>query len=252
MTSGAPSARSAPASRAAWCWAMGPARATRRRPGCWRPARATCRRSRSALASWLPLRSSMPWPTARSTRGSCAAHRRATGSRPASCAREAQGVLVRRDHELAAGASVALVQLGDCQLLLHPREANPGHYDAVLALCHGAGVEPRVLERNPALDLAQTPIVEGRRGRDRRRVLAHRSRPRARRGCRCARRRRSRLRSSRARTAARPRSIACSPRPPRSPPSWAGWTVMPRRPEHMPKPSFPSPRRAPSLAACQR
>ena len=76
--------------------------------------------------------------------------------------REAQGVLVRRDHELAAGASVALVQLGDCQLLLHPREANPGHYDAVLALCHGAGVEPRVLERNPALDLAQTPIVEGR------------------------------------------------------------------------------------------
>ena len=32
----------------------------------------------------------------------------------------------------------------------------------MLALCHGAGVEPRVLERNPALDLAQTPIVEGR------------------------------------------------------------------------------------------
>jgi DNA-binding transcriptional LysR family regulator len=76
--------------------------------------------------------------------------------------REQQGVLVRRDHPLAAGNAVALDQLGDAPLLLHPREANPGHYDAVLALCREAGVEPEVLERGATLDLAQTPVVDGR------------------------------------------------------------------------------------------
>jgi DNA-binding transcriptional LysR family regulator len=76
--------------------------------------------------------------------------------------REPQGVLLRRDHALAGATSVTLAQLGGEPLLLHPRAANPGHYDAVLALCHAAGVEPSVLERNPALDLAQTPIVDRR------------------------------------------------------------------------------------------
>jgi DNA-binding transcriptional LysR family regulator len=75
---------------------------------------------------------------------------------------ERQGVLLRDDHPLAAGATVALAQLHDLALLLHPREANPGHYDAVLALCRAAGVEPRVLERSAELDLAQMPIVDGR------------------------------------------------------------------------------------------
>lgn len=76
--------------------------------------------------------------------------------------RERQGVLLRRDHALAGGASVRLDQLDDVALLLHPRAANPGHYDAVLALCRAAGVEPRVLERSAELDLAQTPVVDGR------------------------------------------------------------------------------------------
>jgi DNA-binding transcriptional LysR family regulator len=76
--------------------------------------------------------------------------------------REPQGVLLRRDHALAGAASVTLGQLGDAPILLHSRDANPGHYDAVLALCHAAGAEPRVLERNPALDLTQTPVVDGR------------------------------------------------------------------------------------------
>jgi hypothetical protein len=76
--------------------------------------------------------------------------------------RERQGVLLRRDHALAAGAPLALPELGDTPVLLHPRAANPGHYDAVLELCRAAGVEPRVLERTAALDLAQTPVVEGR------------------------------------------------------------------------------------------
>jgi DNA-binding transcriptional LysR family regulator len=76
--------------------------------------------------------------------------------------RERQGVLLRRDHALAADTALALADLGDAAVLLHPRAANPGHYDAVLALCRAAGVEPRVLERSAALDLAQTPVVEGR------------------------------------------------------------------------------------------
>jgi len=71
-------------------------------------------------------------------------------------------VLLRRDHALAGAASVALAQLQDVPLLLHPRAANPGHYDAVLALCRAAGVQPRVLERSAELDLAQTPVVDGR------------------------------------------------------------------------------------------
>lgn len=75
---------------------------------------------------------------------------------------ERQGVLLRRDHALAAAGPVRLAQLADVPLLLHPRAANPGHYDAVLALCRAAGVEPRVLERSAELDLAQTPVVDGR------------------------------------------------------------------------------------------
>ena len=76
--------------------------------------------------------------------------------------REPQGVLLRRDHPLAEAAAIALPALGGLPVLLHPRAANPGHYDAVLALCRAAGVEPEVLERSPALDLAQTPVVDGR------------------------------------------------------------------------------------------
>ena len=76
--------------------------------------------------------------------------------------REPQGVLLRHDHALAGGAAIALPALGDVRVLLHPREANAGHYDAVLALCRAAGVEPEVLERGPALDLVQTPLVDGR------------------------------------------------------------------------------------------
>ena len=47
-------------------------------------------------------------------------------------------------------------------MLLHPREANPGHYDAILELLREAGVEPRLELRDLSLDLAQMPVVEGR------------------------------------------------------------------------------------------
>jgi DNA-binding transcriptional LysR family regulator len=75
--------------------------------------------------------------------------------------RERQGVLLRRDHLLAAGESARLTDLAGETLLLHPREANPGHYDAVVELCESHGVELSVLLRNLSFDLAQTPITGG-------------------------------------------------------------------------------------------
>jgi hypothetical protein len=45
--------------------------------------------------------------------------------------------------------------------LLHRREANPGHYDAVLDLYREAGLEPEVRLRPLIFDLAQTPVTSG-------------------------------------------------------------------------------------------
>ncbi len=72
---------------------------------------------------------------------------------------ERQGLLLRRDHRLASRSAVSLLALADDTLLLHPREANPDHYDAVLGLCREQGVEPRVLLRTLSFDLAYTPIL---------------------------------------------------------------------------------------------
>ena len=74
---------------------------------------------------------------------------------------EPQGVLVRSDHRLARRRCVRLVDLSDEPVLLHPREANPGHYDAIVALLSQAGVEPRLELRDLSFDIAQTPVREG-------------------------------------------------------------------------------------------
>jgi DNA-binding transcriptional LysR family regulator len=75
--------------------------------------------------------------------------------------REAQGVLLRDDHRLAAAEAIEASRLRDETLLLHPREANPGHFDAVLALCAAAGFEPRLALRALSFDLAHTPVAAG-------------------------------------------------------------------------------------------
>ena len=72
---------------------------------------------------------------------------------------ERQGLLFRRDHRLASRSAVRPLELADETLLLHPREANPGHYDAVLGLCRQHGVEPRVLLRTLTFDLGYSPIL---------------------------------------------------------------------------------------------
>ena len=84
---------------------------------------------------------------------------------PTRCARSCVGAAGRppapRRRPRAAPRAFALEALGETALLLHPREANPGHYDAVLDLFRERGVEPRVRHRSVALDLAQTPVVAG-------------------------------------------------------------------------------------------
>ncbi len=70
---------------------------------------------------------------------------------------EAQGLLVRAEHPLAGAARARLADVTE-PVLLHPREANPGHYDAVKALIGDAPVELR----DVSFDLAQTPVAEGR------------------------------------------------------------------------------------------
>ena len=76
--------------------------------------------------------------------------------------RERQGVLMRHDHALAQHATAELAALEAEVLLVHPRDENPGHYDALLALCRANGLEPRLLERQVAFDLAHLPVAEGR------------------------------------------------------------------------------------------
>jgi len=74
---------------------------------------------------------------------------------------EPQGVLLRRDHRLASSPSVAVADLADETVLLHPREGNPGHYDAVLGLFREHALEPRVRLRALSFDLAYTPVLQG-------------------------------------------------------------------------------------------
>ncbi|MDA0159620.1 LysR family substrate-binding domain-containing protein [Solirubrobacter ginsenosidimutans] len=71
--------------------------------------------------------------------------------------REPQGVLLPPGHPLARQATVSLEAIAD-PVLVHPREQNPGHYDALLGLF---ATPPRVIERTVAVDFAFTPVAEG-------------------------------------------------------------------------------------------
>jgi DNA-binding transcriptional LysR family regulator len=73
---------------------------------------------------------------------------------------ERQGALLHREHPLAAHAELDPNDLSEETLLLHPRDANPGHYDAVLALLDP--VRPRLELRDVAVDFQHTPVLEGR------------------------------------------------------------------------------------------
>jgi DNA-binding transcriptional LysR family regulator len=74
---------------------------------------------------------------------------------------ERQGVELRHDDPRAAAGSIRLDAVADMPFLMHQRDANPGHYDAVLEVFRDRGVEPTVVHRTVALDLALTPLVAG-------------------------------------------------------------------------------------------
>jgi DNA-binding transcriptional LysR family regulator len=74
---------------------------------------------------------------------------------------EAQGVLLRADHPLAGAEAIALADVREETLMLHTRDANPGHFDAVLSLCAASGFTPRLALRELSFDLAQTPVAAG-------------------------------------------------------------------------------------------
>jgi DNA-binding transcriptional LysR family regulator len=72
---------------------------------------------------------------------------------------EQQGVLMAEGHPLASARRVDIAALADETLLVHPREANPGHYDAILGLFEGIGRAPRLLLRQLSFDAAHTPVT---------------------------------------------------------------------------------------------
>jgi DNA-binding transcriptional LysR family regulator len=74
---------------------------------------------------------------------------------------EPLGVLLHHGHRLAAGPTVDLLDLSEEPLLMHAREENPGHYDALVDLCRERGFEPRIRLRSVSFDPAQTPLVRG-------------------------------------------------------------------------------------------
>jgi LysR family transcriptional regulator, benzoate and cis,cis-muconate-responsive activator of ben and cat genes len=74
---------------------------------------------------------------------------------------ERQGVLVPAGHGLARGPEVELSAVAEHPILVHPRAANPAHYDLLLELFRSAGLEPRLLERPVAFDPTQRVIRDG-------------------------------------------------------------------------------------------
>jgi DNA-binding transcriptional LysR family regulator len=76
--------------------------------------------------------------------------------------RERQGVLLRADDPLAQRRGIALESIGERTLLVHARNANAGHYDAIVQLFEPGGAMPRMLVRDLAADLTHAPIVDGR------------------------------------------------------------------------------------------
>ena len=60
--------------------------------------------------------------------------------------REKNGVLLPRDHCLAARPRLRLCDLADTPFVLFPRQLNPGFYDRILAAFASAGTMPHIAE----------------------------------------------------------------------------------------------------------
>ncbi|WP_449373760.1 LysR family transcriptional regulator [Arthrobacter psychrolactophilus] len=60
-------------------------------------------------------------------------------------------VALSRNHPLAVGNSIDLMDLEDVPLLLWPREQNPSYYDYLLQLCADRGLSPLILVSPPRI-----------------------------------------------------------------------------------------------------
>lgn len=75
---------------------------------------------------------------------------------------EPRGVLLAAAHPLAGRGEVTLSEVAAFPLVLHERQANPGHFDEVLAVFRGAGLVPRLAERPMAFDPTQSALRDAR------------------------------------------------------------------------------------------
>lgn len=75
--------------------------------------------------------------------------------------RDRLGVLVRVDHPLAELAEVTLTAVAEHPVAIHPRVANPSHYDLITELFTRRGLGPRLVERDISLDVSQQTVSDG-------------------------------------------------------------------------------------------
>lgn len=78
--------------------------------------------------------------------------------------RERQGAVMRADDPRAAESGpLPTAQLASTPLVLHPREANPRRYDAIVDACRAAGFDPTVEVPLLPFDPAHQQVAEGGR-----------------------------------------------------------------------------------------
>ncbi|MGW6565999.1 LysR family transcriptional regulator [Streptomyces sp. NPDC054975] len=73
-----------------------------------------------------------------------------------------QGLLVSADHPLAGAEAADLADAAAYPVLVHSREANPTHYDALVDMFVRAGRRPELVERPMAFDPTQRLLRDGR------------------------------------------------------------------------------------------
>jgi DNA-binding transcriptional LysR family regulator len=69
---------------------------------------------------------------------------------------------VASSHRVASEPALHLAELNDLDLLLWPRDTAPDYYDRILAICHHAGVEPRVVQGARRALMRSYLLSEGR------------------------------------------------------------------------------------------
>ena len=67
--------------------------------------------------------------------------------------RDRLGVVVAEEHPLAHRRTVDLATVAGLPLVVHPRSANPSHYDFLIGLFTARGLQPTLVERDIAFDL---------------------------------------------------------------------------------------------------